>query len=146
MGNPLYEQELHRTVPITKFVPLFDLDKYELISLQKEHATDLDNNPHVQHHNEEFETLEDLVAAINQLDIVLTSCTSIGHLAAAMGKTTYICVPIMNYYVWAENGYKSSWYGENLTLLRQTKPREWDSAVKQLKGYLNGEVDPKTDI
>ena len=146
MGNPLYEQELHRTVPITKFVPLFDLDKYELISLQKEHATDLDNNPHVQHHNEEFQTLEDLIAAINQLDIVLTSCTSIGHIAAAMGKTTYICVPIMNYYVWAENGYKSSWYGDNLTLLRQTKPREWDSAVKQLKGYIDGKVDPKTDI
>lgn len=146
-GNPLYEQELHRTVPITKFVSLFNTEEYELVSLQKEHAHDLDDNPNVLHINEKLEDIEDLVAAINNLDVVITSCTSIAHVAGALGKQVYVCVPIMNYYIWAEPGYKSSWYGDHVTLLRQTKPRDWSDAVKQLKGYIDdGSFVPKRDF
>lgn len=136
-GNPLYEQELHRTVPINEFVPHIPLDKYEIVSLQKEHANDLDDNPNVKHINGELETIEDLVAAINQLDLVLTSCTSIAHIAGAMGKKVLVCVPIMNYYIWAQPGNKSSWYGDNVTLLRQVKPRDWWQPVREFKQIVN---------
>jgi len=44
---------------------------------------------------------EHTAGAIANLDLVISSCTSVAHLAAAMGKPTWIIVPLMAYYTWA---------------------------------------------
>jgi hypothetical protein len=61
-------------------------------------------------------------------------------MAASQGKKVYVFVPISAYYTWCHSAEKSPWYGENVTLLRQTKPRNWDEPMAKLKdllGYLN---------
>jgi len=70
---------------------------------------------------------------LSNLDIVITSCTSVAHAAAALDKKVFLMVPIMEYYTWAEGKEQSSWYGENLTIIRQSTPKNWDSAYTTLR-------------
>jgi hypothetical protein len=68
------------------------------------------------------------------LDIVITSCTSIAHLSAAMGKETYVLVPILPYHTWTYNSPESdtSPYYETVKLFRQLKPNKWNDTFQKL--------------
>jgi tetratricopeptide (TPR) repeat protein len=79
----------------------------------------------------------DTFSIINQMDLVITSCTSIAHIAASMGKETCIFVPIMEYYAWTTSTGKCWWYGDNVHMLKQKKPRNWDAPLQELKEFLN---------
>jgi tetratricopeptide (TPR) repeat protein len=79
----------------------------------------------------------DTFSLVSQMDLVITSCTSIAHIAAAQGKKVCVFVPIMEYYVWTSSTGKSWWYGDNVHLFRQKKPRNWDEPLKELKEFLN---------
>jgi len=79
----------------------------------------------------------DTFSLVSQMDLVITSCTSIAHIAAAQGKEVCVFVPIMEYYVWTSSTEKSWWYGDNVHLFKQRKPRNWDEPLKQLGEFLN---------
>jgi tetratricopeptide (TPR) repeat protein len=79
----------------------------------------------------------DTFSLVSQMDLVITSCTSIAHIAASQGKEVCVFVPIMEYYVWTSSTGKSWWYGDNVHLFKQKKPRNWDEPFKQLKEFLN---------
>lgn len=79
----------------------------------------------------------DTFSLVSQMDLVITSCTSIAHIAASQGKEVCVFVPIMEYYVWTSSTDKSWWYGDNVHLFKQKKPRNWNEPLKQLKEFLN---------
>jgi hypothetical protein len=79
----------------------------------------------------------DTFSIINQMDLIVTSCTSIAHIAAAMGKEVCVFVPIMEYYAWTSSTGKSWWYGNNVHLFRQKKPRNWNEPLQELREFLN---------
>ena len=137
-GNPLYEQDLHRSIDLSKVNECIPKD-WKKYSIQKGDTNDLKNHEDIKDLEPLLETFEDALACINNLDLIITSCTSVAHAAAALGKRTIVMVPIMDYYVWGENKSKSSWYGDNVTIIRQTKPKNWDSAYAELKEILNAE-------
>jgi hypothetical protein len=143
-GNPAYEHDLHREIPLKD---VYDLvcgivngKSYNLISLQKgEGADDVVDYSEILDIQHKLESFEDTLAVIDQLDFVITSCTSIAHAAAAMDKLTFILVPITAYYVWAspaETDVKSIWYGKNVRILRQTVQGSWKEPIEQLKTFL----------
>lgn len=134
-GNPAYDQDLHRSIPFTDIFSAISHIDADIYSLQRDtgltqlfgyedKVTRLDSYMH---------TYEDTLDMINDLDLIITSCTSIGHAAAAMGKQTIIITPISAYYTWCHSNEQSPWYGDNLILLRQEKPRVWDEPMKKLK-------------
>ncbi|MBS1969552.1 MAG: hypothetical protein JSU04_04570 [Bdellovibrionales bacterium] len=110
-GNPQFEHEQHRKFPKEGLLQAIGARSW--VSLQKE-ETPLP-----------LETWEDTLAVIDQLDLVITSCTSVAHAAAGLGKETWVIVPILPYYVWAYPGTKSPWY-DSVRLFRQKKFGEWD--------------------
>lgn len=77
---------------------------------------------------------EDTLAALDKMDIVITSCTSIAHAAAALGKPTWVVVPILPYHTWAWDAPNStvSPYYSSVKLYRQKKPKEWKDTFKLL--------------
>ena len=79
----------------------------------------------------------DTFSIVSQMDLVITSCTSISHIAASMGKEVCVFVPIMEYYVWTSSTGKSWWYGDNVHLFRQKKPRTWDATIKEFGEFMN---------
>jgi len=138
-GSKHYEHDLHRSYPLNQlYNTVKDLDA-DFYSLQKDDGIEeLPDFPGIINVEDRLETLEDTMALISNLDLVITSCTSIAHLAASQGKEVIVMVPISAYYLWCQVGNKSHWYGDNVTLIKQTSPRIWDSAFKQLKSELNG--------
>jgi hypothetical protein len=140
-GNPGYDQDLHRSIP---FLDMFNTVKdlgADLYSLQRDNGLEemKDYEDRVIRLDHLMNTYEDTLAMINELDVIITSCTSIGHAAAAMGKRTIIITPISAYYTWCHVSEQSPWYGDNLTLLRQEKPRVWNEPLDKLKEILNEE-------
>jgi hypothetical protein len=79
----------------------------------------------------------DTFSIVSQMDLVITSCTSIAHIAASMGKEVCVFIPIMEYYIWTSSTGKSWWYGDNVHLFRQKKPRNWEAPLKELENFLN---------
>lgn len=79
----------------------------------------------------------DTFSIVSQMDLVITSCTSIAHIAASIGKEVCVFVPIMEYYIWTSSTGKSWWYGDHVHLFKQKRPREWDEPLEELKKFLN---------
>lgn len=138
-GNPLYEQDLHRSIPLDKIhAMLTNNPNVELYSLQKGPGSEQTAMyPDVIDLQDKLDTFEDALAVIDNMDYVISSCTSIAHAAAALDKKTFVLIPIMSYYLWAEERPHCSWYSDNLTLLRQDKPRDWSVPLQQLKQHIS---------
>jgi hypothetical protein len=133
-GLPDFEHEQLRRFPPSLMFDAVNVPGVRLYSLQKD-----DPQPDLPETVTDLEPLlgdwEQTAAAIQQLDLVITSCTSIAHLAAAMGKPTFVVVPAMPYYPWARPGNKSQWY-PNVTLFRQRCYGQWEQPFKELHDAL----------
>lgn len=129
-GNPKFEHEQHRLFPREL---MFDaMRNQDCISLQKgdgeEHRPDwMAEVP--------LNDWEDTRKAISMCSRVITSCTSIAHLSAAMGVETWIVVPILPYYLWAAPGEKTRYY-DSVRLFRQVEYGDWAQPFREIKNLL----------
>jgi hypothetical protein len=138
--NTLGDAYLSRKFPSQlMFDAVLGHDNIQLYSLQRDEGTDqLPRMSGIIDLAPKLDSWEDTCGAIENLDLVITSCTSIAHLAAAIGKPTWIIVPLMSYYVYALPGNKTPWY-DSATIYRQEKYGQWhhpfDKIRDDLKGY-----------
>ena len=79
------------------------------------------NHPRVINLKDKIKNWDDTFDYIDQMDIVVSSCTSLIHAAGAMGKLSVVLTPLLNYYTWAIPGHKTKWYNDNLTIFRQKR-------------------------
>lgn len=136
-GSPVYDQDLHRSYPLKDMHDVLKLTGGKIYSLQRDNGLgELSDCPDVVDLSEKMASFEDTLGIIQNLDFVVTSCTSIAHLAAASGKRVFVMVPISAYYVWSHSGDKSPWYGDHVALLRQERPRCWKAPIEKLKSLL----------
>jgi ADP-heptose:LPS heptosyltransferase len=70
-------------------------------------------------------------SVIAQLDLVIAVDTAVAHLAAAMGKTTWVLLPFMPDWRWMLHRSDCLWY-PTVRLFRQTRAREWASVIVEL--------------
>ena len=141
-GSPLFEHQQFRIFPAQKLIDLHkDFSHIQFYSLQRD--TDIKELPKkisdLQHL---IISWEDTAACIANLDLVITSCTSIAHLASAMGKPTWVIVPILPYHVWAYGGDHSPWYQNTTKVFRQTKFGDWTDTFEKVGKEL-AELFPK---
>ncbi len=135
-GSPEFEHQQFRIFPAEKLINLYkDNEHIQFYSLQKDN--DLRELPDkisdLQHL---LLSWEDTASCIQNLDLVITSCTSVAHLSSAMGKPTWVVVPMLPYHVWACGGDHSPWYEETTRVFRQTKFGKWDEPFDQIKNEL----------
>jgi len=107
-GNTSYEWENIRGVAKEKLTALAS-DKIELYSLQQD-DTDLD-----------LKTWDDTMGIIAGLDMIVSTCTSIVHVAGAMGKRVLVLLSNSPYYTWVG---KEKWYQDVTTM-----PKDSDNAL-----------------
>jgi hypothetical protein len=120
-GNPHYEQDLHRSLPID-FMRNLEFNGTK-INIQMEPELD---QPDMLNVGKDIKSIEDTLAIIELCDYTVTSCTSIAHMVGAMDKPGTVCPPIASYYVWlGMTGNKSDWYSDKLSVFRQKKHKDW---------------------
>jgi len=135
--NTLGDAYLSRKFPADLMFDAVMQDHVQLYSLQRDEGVEqlprmsgiVDLAPLLQ-------SWEYTAGAIANLDLVISSCTSVAHLAAAMGKPTWIIVPLMAYYTWSLPGEKTAWYN-SVKLFRQEVYERWDSTFRKVKEELN---------
>lgn len=132
-GNPKFEHQQFRRFPEQFMTNLTKYPELKVFSFQRDHnviqlpegITDL------QHF---LISWEDTAAAIMNLDIVITSCTSIAHLAAALGKETWVMVPILPYHTWTYKCPESdtSPFYNCVRLFRQRDAGKWNNTFQNM--------------
>ena len=124
-GNPQFEHEQYRL--FSKDLMFDAVEDLDIVSLQR----DTDDVPDWME-QPSLETWEDTRKVISECELIISSCTSVAHLAAAMGIDTWIIVPILPYYLWALPGDKSPYY-DSVTLYRQKEYKDWKDPFKNIK-------------
>jgi len=141
-GNAHYENDLHRTVPFKEmFKALGGGRDHQLYSFQRDDGVEeLENisesSIYPLHKYGFLDTLESTLSSLNEMDVIVTSCTSIAHMAGAIGKRTFVLSPISSYYIWCNPDGKQPWYGDHLTLIKQEHPRQWTKELDLLKSLI----------
>jgi len=132
-GNPYFSQDEYRKIPIDKMLEYLP-ENVEIYYIDKQPI----NNPRVIDLSSRIETWEDTLDFIEQMDCIVSSCTSLVHAAGAIGKTTFVVVPIAEYYIWSTSSKttKSPWYGDNFQVHKQTKVRSWDEPLQSMNEQL----------
>lgn len=135
-GNPKFEHQQFRVFPAELLINLYKKnDHIQFYSLQRDH--DVRELPEeiidLQH---TLISWDDTLAAIMNLDLVITSCTSVAHASAAMGKPTWVVIPILPYHIWAYGDETSPWYPNSTRVFRQTIFGEWQNTFDKVAEQL----------
>lgn len=133
-GNPFFKQDEYRKIPIEQMVDILPKEA-EIYYIDKDKI----NFPGIIDLSNKINSWEDTLDFIDQMNCIVSSCTSLVHAAAAIGKITFVAVPIAEYYIWTTtqiNG-SSPWHGDNLYVARQTKLRSWKEPLEKIKVKLN---------
>lgn len=130
-GNICYEKELWRTLPPFELIDAVSNENNEIYSLQRDDGM-VDLPEHVTDLSQELKTWDDTAGAMQNLDLIVSGCTSIPHMAGALGRPTWVIVPTLIYYTWARNETTTPWY-DSVKIFKQTKFRDWSDPLKNVK-------------
>jgi tetratricopeptide (TPR) repeat protein len=137
-GNPDQRVNRARSCPPEMLRALEDVPDIHLFSLQKETGDDgvPEGFTDLGRHLDDF---ADTAAAIQQLDAVVSICTSVAHLAGALGCPTWIMLAFAADWRWLQEREDSPWY-PSARLVRQQAPGDWAAVVKRVADALRAEA------
>jgi hypothetical protein len=128
-GNPGRIEDRGRSVKLREFAPLAAIPGVRLISLQKNDGVEqLEEGPAVETLGPDFDVgpdrFLDTAAVMMNVDLVVTSDTSIPHLAGALGRPVWVALRKVPDWRWLLDRSDSPWY-PSMRLFRQTERDDW---------------------
>ena len=137
-GNPRGAIDKGRSVPLREFRPLAALPDVRLISLQRTHGLDqltsLPDGMPVEAlgaFDQGNDAFVDTAAIMRNLDLIVTSDTSLAHLAGALGRPVWLAVKHTPDWRWMLKRNDSPWY-PTMRLFRQPVRGDWASAFAEM--------------
>jgi tetratricopeptide (TPR) repeat protein len=135
--------DLRRSLPLTAFASLADIDGLQLYSLQKgPPAAQLAEaraggwaGPPIIDLTDELKDFADTAALMANLDLVITCDTSTAHLAGGLGKPVWILNRFDACWRWLDGRADSPWY-PSARLFRQAAPGAWGPVVEAVRERL----------
>jgi tetratricopeptide (TPR) repeat protein len=128
-----------RSLTLAQFLPMLPAEGLEYICLQKEikeHDKDLlVSKPQIQFFGDQFQDFSDTAALIENIDLVISTCTSTPLVAGALGKPVWMLLSFMPDWRWLLGRKDSPWY-PSATLYRQDKAGDWDGVLKRVRADL----------
>jgi tetratricopeptide (TPR) repeat protein len=138
-GNPRYKADRERSIALETLLPLLRTLGVNWISLQKGPAAEQIAAVHKKvflwDGSSSDRDLAETAALVATLDLVITTDTSIAHLAGAMAKPVWILLPHLGDWRWMQEVETTPWY-PTARLLRQSSPDDWPGVVNRLIGEL----------
>lgn len=150
-GNPKFEKSNYsqgRSMPLMTMQKLGSIKDVEYLSLQKgKAAKELSNDnllPMVngQELFSQSMNFEDTAAALACCDLLISTDSSVVHLAGAMGIPVWVALSWVPEWRWGLSGTKSLWY-EKAYLFRQKKAGDWDQVIDDIRRKLKNELSRK---
>jgi tetratricopeptide (TPR) repeat protein len=149
-GNPRYKADRQRSVRLATLLPLLRFPGITWISLQKgpaaEESAALPGNVVLWDGSSRDRDLAETAALIATLDLVITTDTSIAHLAGAMAVPVWILLPDLSDWRWMQEIGTTPWY-PTARLFRQSAPGDWagliDRVIHQLSAFCAAKPGPE---
>jgi hypothetical protein len=142
-GNRRYRFDRQRSIPLAEFAPLAQLDNVRLVSLQRESEggqlsavkqswdiVDLGDQL-----DRQTGAFMDTAAVMMHLDLIITSDTSIAHLAGALGRPVWVLLPMVPDWRWLLDRDDSPWY-PTMRLFRQRSSGDWADVFQRVAAAL----------
>jgi tetratricopeptide (TPR) repeat protein len=138
-GNANFKGDLTRSIGLARLSPLLSVAGVQLVSLQKELRDGdrdiLRSRPQVIQLGDAIDDFADTAAIMSQLDLVISSDTSVAHLAGALGKPVWVLLQYVADWRWLRGRSDNPWY-PTARLFRQPKIDDWASVVGQVEREL----------
>lgn len=138
LGNPTTGKK--RTIPLTDFLPILEVEGVDFYILQKDIFEQ--ERPLLEQYNDRviylmplLKDLTDTASLVQQLDLVITVDTMIGHLAGTFGVPTWIILPFAPDWRWFLKGSDTPWY-RSVRLFRRFAQEDWLPAIRRVKQQL----------
>lgn len=134
-GNPAYELDRYRSIPLRQWLPVLQQTGVQWFALQKGEmqndavASRADSSMH--RLGPEIGTFADTLAIVQSLDLVITVDTAVAHLAGACGTPVWVLVPTFTDWRWLTARDDSPWY-PSARLFRQCELGRWDTVLDEL--------------
>lgn len=141
-GNAEYEMDYARSIPAVLLAQLLEPVDAHCVVLQQGYGREqIDQIAQYFPIVDLGEDLDkdaaffDTAAIMANLDLIITSDTSIPHLAGATGRPVWVVLPYAPDWRWLLDRVDSPWY-RCMRLFRQNAPRDWPSALAKVSNCL----------
>jgi tetratricopeptide (TPR) repeat protein len=145
-GNPRQRNDHNRSMAFEMLTPLLDLDA-SFISLQKDVRSEdkalLAAHTNIIDFTAELTDFVETAALVENLDLVITVCTSVAHLAGTLGRPTWIMLPHLGDWRWLLGRDDSPWY-PTVRLFRQGEKRNFAEVVARVRTELHAKISAFT--
>ena len=132
-GSPTQQINHHRSCPIEDMMAITADEQYDFYSLQlpisTEHQEVLGKH-NITNLEQELVSYSHTGALIQQMDLVISVCTSVVHLSGALNIPSIVLLSPHADWRWLVDEKQSTWY-PNTKILRQKKSGDWAEIVKQ---------------
>ena len=141
-----------KSIPLSLLEPITRIKNINIYSLQKGYPAEgelLELNSSDWRHSiinftSKINDFSDTAAFIDNLDLIISVCTSSAHLSAAMGKKTWILLDYYSCWRWFDDGRTDSPWYPSVRLFKQPKPNDWESTItevcEELKNLTNSNI------
>jgi hypothetical protein len=136
-GNPHHINDRERSIRLCEMLPVLDVGA-TFVSLQKDPRPDDKVTlaaTRIIDWTAELTDFAETAALISCLDLVISVDTSVAHLAASLGRPTWIPLPYTPDYRWLLDRDDSPWY-PTVHLFRQDRSRDYADVVARVRTAL----------
>jgi tetratricopeptide (TPR) repeat protein len=164
-GNPKQANDERRSFDVQRFRPLATMSGVSLVSLQHGHRDELaafnrgtwsveggaqssdpvapratPHPPLIADLGDDYEAGDwlDTAGVIANLDLVITPCTAVAHLAGAMGKPVWLALSEPGCWRWMQDRTDSPWY-PSMRIFRQAVRGSWEGVFEAMAAALPGQ-------
>ena len=138
-GNPEFKSDRTRSLNVQQLAPLAAAQGVKFFSLQKGAAGEQVKNPPVGLElvdlGPKLNDFADTAAVMSLLDLIITTDTSVPHLAGALGRPVWTMLQFVPDFRWLMEREDSPWY-PSMRLFRQQSAGDWDGVIGRVVSAL----------
>jgi Flp pilus assembly protein TadD len=142
-GNPAFERNGLRSAALAGLAPLASVPGVRFFSLQTDAAARQAEDPpagmELVDLSAELSSFQETAAVLANLDLMITTDTSVAHLAGVMKVPTWLLLSAAPDWRWMQSRDDSPWYPE-MRLFRQRKLKDWSDVAQRAADALRGLV------
>ncbi len=150
-GNP--DQGEKRSLPLNQWKDMISIPGCTFFNLQygdvQQEIDEFTSQTGIEIINDkevdQLKSIEDFIAQISTLDLIITIDNSTAHIAGALGVPTWVMLQHNCDWRWMRGRYDSLWY-KSLRLYRQKEIGNWSNVTEEIiKDLTNRNIQPKAE-